>query len=380
MLAEYYGSRARQRMSSWWEMLRGHQPKDNWSDIPPKIVSMTMTSRCNLRCIMCDHAVRNVEKEDFDPALLDKIGDFIASADVVDLTGLGEPTLSALFWKILDRFPATEAKSARDFFLMFNTNAVALKDRDIERITRSRVGRIRISIDSPDAKTFYDIRATPLDNVVANARRLIDARNATGRKHPLIGVEMTVMRRNLGQMNAMVDLVKEIDADFVEFWSINELPPNQTEQWVIRRPGVEFSYRDELLSAVDTAELTAAVHESEEYAQRLSVGAAFIMLGKGSGTTLYPHSAARDVQVNWNSASIRCDLPWKEMRATYKGDVFACCWGPRPIGSLSDSTMAEIWNAPTIRAMRHDLLTGNVPEACKGAGCQVLAGLGGVAK
>jgi MoaA/NifB/PqqE/SkfB family radical SAM enzyme len=343
--------------------------------VPPKIVSMTMTSRCNLRCIMCDHAIRQVEKEDFDPALIERIGDFIGKANVVDLTGLGEPTLSSLFWKILDRFPAATAKSKADFCLMFNTNAVTLSDDQIARIVRARVGRLRVSIDSPDARTFQEIRGTSLANVVKNSMRLVAARNATGRKYPLIGIEMTVMRRNAHQMREMIDLTASVGANFVEFWSINELPFETARTWIVTRPGVKFRYQDELLSAYDSEKLSAAIRAANAHAKARGVGAAFGILGKGTGTKEYPHSAARKTKVHWRRDSIRCDLPWKELRATYRGDVFACCWGPRPIGSLRDSTMAEIWNGEKIREMRRDLVRGTVPGACKGAACQVLAAL-----
>ena len=33
---------------------------------------------------MCDHGIRKVEKQDFDAALIDRIGDSYATADVVD--------------------------------------------------------------------------------------------------------------------------------------------------------------------------------------------------------------------------------------------------------------------------------------------------------
>jgi MoaA/NifB/PqqE/SkfB family radical SAM enzyme len=190
----------------------------------PKIVSMTMTSRCNLRCVTCDHAVRNVEKEDFDPQLMDKIGDFVSRADIVDLTGLGEPTLSDLFWKIMDRFQVSVAKPGAEPFLVFNTNAVLLQS--IALIMRARVRRIHVSIDAPDPKTLNRSAERLFRTWFANANRLVQARNATRREFPKIGIEMTVMRRNLHQMSDMIDLAKEICVDFVGFWSINGMPPD----------------------------------------------------------------------------------------------------------------------------------------------------------
>jgi hypothetical protein len=53
----------------------------------PKILSMAMTSRCNLRCVMFDHGRRHDEKQDFDENLFNNIGNFIDSATMVDLTG-----------------------------------------------------------------------------------------------------------------------------------------------------------------------------------------------------------------------------------------------------------------------------------------------------
>jgi MoaA/NifB/PqqE/SkfB family radical SAM enzyme len=340
---------------------------------PPKIVSMTMTSRCNLRCVMCDHAVRNVKKEDFDPLLIDQIGDFIGKADIVDLTGLGEPTLSSLFWKILDRFPAVEAKSDKDFPLMFNTNAVALKGESIDLIMSSRVGRIRVSIDSPDEKTFEDIRGTPLQNVVANAKRLVEARNGTGRVRPVVGIEMTVMRRNIDQMQDMIDLTRNVGADFVEFWSINEIAAESARTWLVERPGVRFCYQDELLSNYDPEKLSNAVKAASEYAEEQCIGALFAIPGNRSCTTQYPRSAEYYTNIQWRKDSIRCILPWNELRATYGGDLFVCCWGPRPLGNLKTTTMAETWNGSVIREMRRDLIAGVVPASCKGAACQALA-------
>ncbi len=132
----------------------------------PKIISLAMTSRCNLRCVMCDHGIRNVEKQDFDEALFGNIGDFIDTATMVDLTGLGEPLLSNLFWKILDRHPVSETTADDEFILTFNTNGTLLNERNIDRILSARVSKIRVSIDAADEATFQKIRGTKLSEIV----------------------------------------------------------------------------------------------------------------------------------------------------------------------------------------------------------------------
>jgi MoaA/NifB/PqqE/SkfB family radical SAM enzyme len=336
---------------------------------PPKIVSMAITSRCNLRCVMCDHGIQNIEKQDFDPGLIDQIGDFIGRADVVDLTGLGEPLLSDLFWKILARFPRNASLPPA---LMFNTNGLLLTQKNVDRILASRMRRIRVSIDSPDPDTFKSIRDADFEAVKAGAKRLLEARATLWLTAPIIGIEMTTMRRNLHQMRAMIDLTCEIGADFVEFWQLNEKAPELAQRWRAEAAGVKFLYSDEALSGIDRAEVEAARKDAEDYAEGLGVGAAFVMLD-GGGTTNYPREVFADnPKIAWRAESIRCNLPWQELRSDYTGGVTACCWGPRPIGNLRESTMQEIWNSPEIREMRRDLVAGRVPERCRGAACGMI--------
>src|SRR5271163_3557291 len=115
---------------------------------PPAIVSMAMTSRCNLRCVMCHHGIRNIKKEDFQPDLVDMAGDFIASASLVDLTGLGEPMFSPLFWAVLGKFPVSPDAADGQFFLTFNSNGTLLNELNIEKVLQSRVRKVRVSLDS----------------------------------------------------------------------------------------------------------------------------------------------------------------------------------------------------------------------------------------
>lgn len=64
----------------------------HWATVPPKIISVTMTSRWDLRCVMCDYGIRNIKKEDFKADLVNMAWNFVASVFLVDLTGLATRT------------------------------------------------------------------------------------------------------------------------------------------------------------------------------------------------------------------------------------------------------------------------------------------------
>jgi MoaA/NifB/PqqE/SkfB family radical SAM enzyme len=349
----------------------------HWATVPPRIVSMTMTSRCNLRCVMCDHGIRNVKKEDFKADLVDMAGDFIASASLVDLTGLGEPMLSDLFWNILQKFPVQPEPGDSQFFLTFNSNGTLLNDRNIERVLQSRVRKIRISLDSADSDLFRKIRGTDLGAIVDGVRGLVRERNAMGRIFPRIGIEMTLMRANLGGVCDMIDLCAEIGLDFLEVWSLNHVAEGSLRDWKVVKGDWTFDYAEQMVDGLSSGDLDEAVDHFFEHAQKRGVPLHTIILGKNRATEDLLAEAVRlfgGPTLPWKQNSIDCHLPWKELRVTYDGDVFACCWGPRPIGNLRTQTLESIWNSVAIREMRSDLMEGVVPDLCSGAACRWVGG------
>jgi MoaA/NifB/PqqE/SkfB family radical SAM enzyme len=359
-------------------MISADKSSSDFALEPPKIISMTMTSRCNLRCVMCDHGIRNVKKEDFQADLLDMAGDFIASASLVDLTGLGEPMLSDLFWKILEKFPAATQADEEKSFLTFNSNGTLLNERNVERVLQSRVRKVRISVDSSDPDLFRRIRGTELAPIVEGLRRLIRRRNAMGRRYPQVSVEMTLMRANLDGVCNMIDLAAEAGVDFLEVWSLNHIAEASLPTWQVRKDDWTFNYAEQMIDGLPRPEIDAAVVHFFEHAATRNLPLFTRILGENrtSGALLdeFAELFGGAPNVVWSADSIRCGMPWKELRVTYDGDVFACCWGPKPIGSLRTQTLEAIWNNVAMRKMRSDLIKGVIPDLCAGAACDHIGG------
>ena len=348
--------------------------------VSPKIISMTMTSRCNLKCVMCDHGIRDVEKEDFDADLLEKADDFISKATLVDLTGLGEPLISDLFWKILQKYPVQESEPDSQYFLTFNSNGTLLNDNNINRILDARVKKIRVSIDSPDSSLYQKIRGASLEKVVSGLRNLVNKRNSLNRSSPKIAVEMTLMRENLHSVSDMIDLCKDLGVDFLELWSLNEQPQNTLDQWTIRKENWEFDYSKQLLSTLPSDELERIVEGFYNYANQREMHISSWIQGKilesenFFNLTHWEPDKFEELQIPWQEDSIRCILPWVELRVGYQGDVHPCCWSPQPLGNLRSETIENIWNNEAIHDMRLDLINGNIPRRCSGAACPHIQG------
>lgn len=343
----------------------------------PIILSLAITSRCNLRCVMCDHGSGHVKKEDFDEALFDNIGDFIDTTEMLDLTGLGEPMLSSLFWKILDNHKAVADTPDEKFFITFNTNGTLLSEENIDRILSACISKIRISIDAADAETFGKIRGTSLAAILSGTRRLIEKRNALGRYRPRIGIEMTVMKETVGNVTDMIDLVKKIGADFIEIWSLNALPEYISKKWIVEKNGWHFSYLDQQL--IPSGDLDRAVDGWYAFAKNRDIPLATFINGANRSSDGFQWAAGTVsflslVEPEWEENSIRCPMPWNEMRVLYNGEVKACCWQPGTIGDVNAGPLQSIWDGDNFREMRKSLIDGKIPVLCSGAACPYLQG------
>ena len=335
------------------------------------MVSVTVTSRCNLRCVMCHHSQSHIKKEDVRDEVIAKLAGHMAAASAIDLTGLGEGLLSPKFKKILKMFPIKRGSSPKDFKISFNCNGTTLDEENINLLLSSKIQKIRISIDAADPALFRAIRGVDLKPIVAGTARLIAARKALGRSYPLIGIQMTLMKSNLSDLRGIADLCAELEADFLEVWSLNEIERDIAEAWNVSL----FNYEDQKLSNASPQRVRSAVDDIHAYAAPRRINLLTMVLGDARWSDGYPgEDWGSESSIPWRPESIRCALPWQVQKVHYDGEVHACCWATKPIAHLRDCSAEEAWNGPAIRNMRENLLSGRIPSQCSGAGCPFILG------
>jgi MoaA/NifB/PqqE/SkfB family radical SAM enzyme len=74
-----------------------------------------------------------------------------------------------------------------------------------------------------------------------------------------------------------------------------------------------------------------------------------------------------------------CNEPWIGLLSIgYDRRVTFCpCFLKLKLGSLAESSLQELWNAPALVAIRREFEQGRLPEACRGQLCEPALGLGG---
>ena len=210
-------------------------------DSTPYKLTLETTSRCNLQCVMCLHAVGGVDRpKHFEESLSERLAPFIARAGNIQLHGIGEPLNSPAFWRCLADLPPVE-----DCESSINSNFTVVNDVQIDRLLESQIRFINVSLDAATAQTYARIRGFDFEKVLGNIRRLISKKQALGKRYPSLFMNMTLMRSNIEELVDFIRLAKEIGADQVCAWQLNRWPQEEMARFVVQRGDWTFDYAKE---------------------------------------------------------------------------------------------------------------------------------------
>ena len=167
---------------------------------------------CNLRCIMCPWEDVRREAENrghMREEVWDSIVPYLNDVRSVDFTGGGEPLLQP---RLLDWIAQAKAAGCDAGFL---SNGMLLQPSISDSLLDLGLNWIGFSIDGADRTTYEMIRrGADFDKLCDNISYL------TGRRvnnRPLVMINFVIMRTNFHQLEPIVRLAHELQADQVNF-------------------------------------------------------------------------------------------------------------------------------------------------------------------
>lgn len=228
----------------------------------PGLVALEVTTRCNLKCVMCPHGIGAIaQPRDADPDVVSALLPAIMQAETVHLNGVGEPMLSETFWSLIDLLKGRKGPK-----IDFNTNGLLLTDRNIARLSGAPLGTVLVSFDAARADTYRRIRGGAFDKLVDGTRRLVSTLSDCAQ----IKGTFVVMRENIGEMTAFVDLARDMGLKSVWFGTLTD-PAISRDTWVVERAsGWQFRYSEQML-ARDSEELRNAVRAARIHGEALGI-------------------------------------------------------------------------------------------------------------
>jgi MoaA/NifB/PqqE/SkfB family radical SAM enzyme len=318
----------------------------------PRFVQIEPVGQCNLRCRMCPIAFRDDARRGRPPALIDvatfeRLLDGFPEAAELQLQGLGEPLMHPQF------FDMVRYATARGIAVSTNSNLTLLTPRRARECVTSGLAALHASIDGASAATYqYIRRGANFAKMLRNLDRLVACRAALASNTPSVRIVMVAMRRNLGELPAIVALAAAhaIDSVFVQHlchdYGERSLPPAY-------RSMRDFVAAETLLGE-DPARVVEAFAAARAAATRLGVALRLPPL-----TAAAPRHPARG-----------CDWPRRGAYLSWRGEAMPCCMVSTPervnLGNMAQQGVEAVWNGLAYRSFRSALASPEPPEVCRG--------------
>ncbi len=280
----------------------------------PFLIEFDISSKCNLKCTICfrgqddfeEEPLYNLSIEDFK-----KIINKFNKLYLIQFCGCCEPTLNP---DLVDMINYVKDKGARQVELF--TNGTILRGDVLDKVSKSNLDVLKVSIDSPDDKVYESIRGTDLNRVKANIKAFTQISTIP------VTIESVISKDNIHTLNRFPDLISRIGGDSLELRLLNWLAKDVEDKAVYS--GVN------LVSLLESISLRCD-----------------------------------NLDINFvkpNLDQVKNDIcsSFLNLNIDYKGYPTPCYYRPRERISknLITNSLSEIWNGEELRKNRKEYLQG----------------------
>lgn len=311
----------------------------------PHILTIEVTSRCNLRCIMCPKTagfVNTPPDRVISPAVIERIEPVLGALDGADVSGLwGEAFLfPELYLDILRRL------KRRHIGVHTVSNGTLITDRLAAELVALGLDRLEISVDAARSETYRRVRRG------GELARVIEGVRAVARRKEQSGSRLPAMKL---LFLGMTDTIRELP-EFVRLAASLGVPTV-----VLQAMGEYDAVKGKSVAAGRPRGARAHLEAAREEGRRLGVAVELFPPDQFSETPPPPPVAAEPSR----GAVKDCFFPWDRAVIATTGEVFPCCSSPAPLGSLMEQSFEEIWHGEAYRRLRAALLRGELPPMCR---------------
>lgn len=206
----------------------------------PQVLELETSTYCNVNppCVMCYTRIfdKRPYKGEIDKTAFDNLIPFLKEFRTISLHGIGEPLLGKKLINILDNIDTDMT------YVQFNSNGVLLTEEVSRNLIKKGLKLIDFSIDAATPETYKKIRRSDFKLVVNNIKRLTEIKKDLGVKHPVIKINMTLMKENFPEIIPFIELAKKLEAQIVRLGLLNPF-----KDYEIENQGFIFKYEEQML-------------------------------------------------------------------------------------------------------------------------------------
>jgi len=306
-----------------------------WLEPYPSYIEIEVTTRCNMRCIMCEHTYWNEPNRDMSFEEFKSIVDQFPKLKWIGLTGIGESFINKDFMKML-RY----VKSKNIFVELYDT-FYFIDEKTARELIEMGIDKIFISLDAATKETYEKIRAgSNFELVINNLRNFFKLREKMKAYFPQIAFHYIVNKLNLKEIPQYLDLVHSI---------------TQEKDVIVQ--------------------ITRMLHEFKE------VKDLFVEIPEETTREANKKAEELGIKIVWN-ADIPQEKPpikkcteWIMPFIFVTGHVIPCCSGNEAghrdfqketaLENVFEQSFKEIWCSERYKTLRRMLRQGKVPLPCK---------------
>lgn len=309
---------------------------------PLAFLQIEPTTRCNFGCGFC--AGRHMTQQHMPLHVFEKVLASFHGLRHVELQGEGEPLVHPRFFDMValirQRHPQARISTI--------TNGSQFTARNIQQLIQLPLDKVSVSLESPNPQAFREIRKAELGPVLNGIRHLLETRVDLGARRPAIGFAITVLRRTIHDLPAIIDLYEQLKLDGGITIQPLQPMPAYTQFY-------DQQMASQLLTPSDVAHFNALAQNSDQLASIIR-------------RTADVPSFYRELFDGWMPASRSC--PWlaNGLYVAADGSAVGCCYIKDTtrdrFGTVNDTS--TLW--ANRQAMQRELADGSIPRACRGCG------------
>jgi len=343
----------------------------------PFNVELLISSRCNLKCVMCN-VWRLAKKDQLIAQKELKLSEYESLLDELSSLGTkslclsgGEPLLKKGVFSIIRK-----AKE-KGFFVELITNGTLITNEIAQKLLEYKVDLVTVSIDAPTAEVHDPIRGAKglWEQSTRGLRIISDLRKRSKSQKPRLAIDYVVNKLNCRFIPEMIDLKRSLGFD-----EIHLLP-------IIGRT----SAAKELLLEIDDLRwlkqnLKSIRHEMQLQNLPTSKLTPISSICDDMEGAVKGRYKILDVNLSREAKNeISCFAPWVQATIDPFGNVYPCCyactfqnssedlthtcWGDEdfPMGNLRQESFKQIWFGPKFQEFRKYCNKGRY-EMCRCCG------------
>jgi len=338
----------------------------------PLMGSISLTTRCNIRCIHCYYhspvahtpnfpivrsarldaqslptvdEMKRYDRVDADSSAVRKLIDQLLSMGTrrFQLSSFGEPFLHAGMMDYIGRIKRTGSSC------LTNSNGTLLTKEIIDQLVEYGFDELRVTTMAGTAEGYVQTHPgstrQTFERLKANLMYLGERKAARKRKFPLLNLVCIVIGPNIRELRAFADLALELRADRITFRPFNDVrdPGLAT---LLPSPEESTFLKAELMEIKRNLNCKGVLHNIDN----------FLM------------TFARRLDTNALYRVIPCYQGWISAYINPLGEVTACCGCSESLGNIHEQDFASIWKSTAYEKFRYQALNlprdGQRPHGC----------------